>query len=178
MKIYGQYGRFNGRSDKPLKRELEDDIKELHNAVHWRGYSSAGYLSDLQNLIDDMYKKYIIGDKLKDSPEMTFKISDAEVFKNHLNKIKDCADTLELFVNKGISCNEWATLVGDIRNTADEIDKLPIVPKSVEYIIDASRLTNEERFKLYKKFKDAKLTIVENGVTDSMFQKFLAEEEQ
>ena len=166
MKTYGSYGAYGKSSEDELAKKLKDDICSLYNLTHWSGLNPQGSLVGIQEIIDKMHEDYVKSNVLVSKPYTTFKISDKRKLDKYLNTIKDCAETMSLMVNQKVDASEWSTLIGDIHYAACQIGILPIVPKGVEYIIDARSLTDEERSNLYKRLKEAKLTIVTEGDID------------
>ena len=170
MKTYGSYGAYGKPANEDeLSKKLKDDISSLHNLTRWSGFSPLnpqGSLIRIQETIDKMYEDYVQSNVLVSKPYTTFKISDKHKLDRYLDTIKDCAETMSLMVNRNVDASEWSSLIGDIHYAACQIGVLPIVPKRTEYIIDARSLTDEERAKLYKRLKEAKLTIVTEGDID------------
>lgn len=167
MKTYGSYGAYGKPANEDeLARKLHDDICSLYNLTHWHGVLYPGSLTTVQEIIDKMHEDYVNSNVLVSKPYTTFKISDKHKLDRYLDTIKDCAETMSLMVNRNVDASEWSALIGDIHYAACQIGILPIVPKGVEYVIDARSLTDEERSKLYKRLKEAKLTIVTEGDID------------
>lgn len=167
MNIYGSYGAYGKPANEDeLAKKLKDDISSLHNLTHWSGFNCQGSLVRIQEIIDKMFEDYVSSNVLVSKPYTTFKIADKRKLDRYLDTIKDCAETMSLMVNRNVDASEWSSLIGDIHYAACQIGILPIVPKRTEYIIDARSLTDEERAKLYKRLKEAKLTIVTEGDID------------
>lgn len=167
MKTYGSYGAYGTPANEDeLAKKLKDDICSLYNLTHWSGLRAGGSLPEIQKVIDKMYEDYVKSNVLVSKPYTTFKISDKHKLDKYLNTIKDCTETMSLMVSQKVDASKWTTLIGDIQYAAFQIGMLPIVPKRVEYVIDARSLTDEERSKLYKRLKEAKLTIVTEGDID------------
>lgn len=167
MKTYGSYGAYGKPANEDeLAKKLKDDISSLYNLTHWSGFNCQGSLVRIQEIIDRMYEDYVNSNVLASKPYTTFKIADKHKLDRYLDTIKDCAETMSLMVNRNIDASEWSSLIDDIHYAACQIGILPIVPKRTEYIIDARSLTDEERAKLYKRLKEAKLTIVTEGDID------------
>lgn len=167
MKTYGSYGAYGKpENENELAKKLKYDICSLYNLTHWSGFQHPGSLVRIQETIDKMYEDYVKSNVLLSKPYTTFKISDKHKLDRYLDTIKDCAETMSLMVNRNVDASEWSSLIGDIHYAACQIGILPIVPKGVEYVIDARSLTDEERSKLYKRLKEAKLTVVTEGDID------------